>query len=33
MEDEEFIKVVEEHTKLYSVILGMKKEKIFQEPQ
>ncbi len=33
MEDEEFIKGVEEHTKLYSVILGMKKEKIFQEPQ
>jgi hypothetical protein len=25
MEDEEFIKVVEEHPKLYPVILGMKK--------
>lgn len=25
MEDEEFIKVVEEHPKLYSVILGMKR--------
>ena len=33
MEGEEFIKVVEEHPKLYPVILGMKKEKIFQELQ
>ena len=33
MEDEEFIKVVEEHPKLYPVILGMKKEKIFREQQ
>ena len=33
MEDEKFIKVVEEHPKLYPVILGMKKEKIFREQQ